>query len=193
MAAKKIDVVGLAAAPWKNGGGVTREIACAPAGAGMNDFAWRLSIADVAASGPFSAFPGVDRVIMLLDGDGMRLEFEDGAVHELRTPFAPYRFGGERALHARLAGAPSRDFNLMLRRGRAAGEIRVWRENARLPDSAGIVCLLAACGSWEIRGSGEGQMLQAGQALVGEHAPGEIALRPVQDDSVLVGVVIHTP
>lgn len=44
--------------PWKNGGGETAEILAFPAGAGFDDFSWRISTAIVAASGPFSAFPG---------------------------------------------------------------------------------------------------------------------------------------
>lgn len=64
---------GRAAAVWKNGGGVTREIAVFPEGAGMDDFVWRASLAEVAADGPFSAFPGIDRTITLAEGAGMDL------------------------------------------------------------------------------------------------------------------------
>lgn len=48
----------LVASPWKNGGGVTREIAAQPPGASLDGFAWRVSVADVAQPGPFSRFPG---------------------------------------------------------------------------------------------------------------------------------------
>src|SRR4029453_7140835 len=54
--------------PWKNGAGRTTEIAVHPAGAGLDAFAWRVSIASVERNGPFSAFPGIDRTIVLLDG-----------------------------------------------------------------------------------------------------------------------------
>src|SRR5665647_2813187 len=53
--------------PWRNGGGVTREVV-ASGGSDPQDFDWRISIADVSQSGPFSAFPGVDRVITLVEG-----------------------------------------------------------------------------------------------------------------------------
>jgi uncharacterized protein len=56
---------------WRNGGGVTREVAVA--GSGGQDFEWRISIADVNAAGPFSAFPGIERIITLLDGERMDL------------------------------------------------------------------------------------------------------------------------
>ena len=105
---------------WRNGGGVTREVASAPAD---SDFDWRVSIADVDAPGPFSAFPGVDRVITLLDGDGMVLTV-DGVEHRLirHTPFA---FAGEERTTCALTWGSTRDLNLMTRRGRAKGRLVV--------------------------------------------------------------------
>ena len=64
--------------PWKNGGGVTREIVCYPAGADIQSFEWRMSIAEVARDGPFSDFSGIDRVITLLSGNGIRLVSQQG-------------------------------------------------------------------------------------------------------------------
>ena len=70
--------------PWKNGGGLTREVASSPPGSALTDFDWRISFAEVAAGGPFSTFPGVDRVIILIDGPAMALTV-DGVRHELPT------------------------------------------------------------------------------------------------------------
>ena len=67
------DLNEIAPRPWKNGGGSTREIACWPQGADMDSFGWRVSIATIAQAGPFSAFPGINRQIMLLAGDGVQL------------------------------------------------------------------------------------------------------------------------
>ncbi|WP_344566156.1 HutD/Ves family protein [Streptomyces axinellae] len=53
--------------PWKNGSGSTREVAAQPVGSRLADFDWRVSVADVGGDGPFSPFPGVDRVITLID------------------------------------------------------------------------------------------------------------------------------
>ena len=90
MAVHRFDIAALPAAPWKNGGGVTREIVCSPPGAGMEGFDWRVSIATIDKPGPFSAFAGVDRVIMLLDGTGVRLRSHDGHIdHRLEVPYAP--------------------------------------------------------------------------------------------------------
>lgn len=56
---------------WRNGGGETREIVSFPPRS--EPFSWRASIASIAASGAFSFFPGVDRVITLLNGEGVEL------------------------------------------------------------------------------------------------------------------------
>src|SRR5690348_16103916 len=60
--------------PWKNGGGETVEVTIAPEGASLDAFDWRVSMARVASSGPFSRFPGVDRTLAVLAGGGMRLD-----------------------------------------------------------------------------------------------------------------------
>ena len=58
-----------AAVPWKNGGGLTREVAIHPPGSDLGTFEWRVSIAQVRAAGPFSSFPGVDRQLAVLAGE----------------------------------------------------------------------------------------------------------------------------
>lgn len=103
---------------WKNGQGSTAEIAIGPEGAGLGDFDWRLSIAEVGADGPFSAFPGIDRTLTLIAGAGMELRFADGRKLELNAPFRPADFSGDQPCDCRLLGGPIRDFNLMVRRSR---------------------------------------------------------------------------
>ncbi|MFB6891274.1 HutD family protein [Kitasatospora sp. NPDC056327] len=110
------------ATAWRNGGGVTREIAGRPAGAGLDDFRWRVSLADVAAAGPFSAFPGVDRVITLVEGPGMALTV-DGTEHVVDVPLRPFAFSGDAATDCRLLGGPLVDFNVMTRRGLATADL----------------------------------------------------------------------
>lgn len=103
--------------PWKNGGGITREIALAddPAGGG---FLWRLSMATVSTSGPFSHFPGVDRTIACLQGNGMRLAFGDGRVADVLRAGAPLAFPGEADIHADCLDGETIDLNVMTRRDR---------------------------------------------------------------------------
>src|SRR5580658_10488529 len=97
-----MDVSALPSSPWKNGGGATRTIAVSPPGAGFDDFDWRVSIADVASSGEFSRFPGIDRTILLLDGAGMTLHLEDGQVLPLTAPFQPQEFSGDQVVRSAL-------------------------------------------------------------------------------------------
>jgi uncharacterized protein len=112
------------ATPWLNGGGITREVAGYPAGAGLADFHWRVSLADVAQGGPFSRFEGVDRVITVVEGAGMALTVA-GSEHRLDEPFRPFAFPGDAETGCELLGGPVVDFNVMTRRGRTAAEVEV--------------------------------------------------------------------
>ena len=82
--------------PWKNGFGTTTEIAIDPPTADVGGrFRWRLSIADVERSGPFSAFPGYERTIMVIAGNGMDLAIGDRPAQRLDRLFEPFAFSGE--------------------------------------------------------------------------------------------------
>jgi uncharacterized protein len=140
----------LVASPWKNGGGVTREIAAFPAGAGLDTFVWRVSVADVAQPGPFSRFPGIDRTLVLLSGAGMLLDEAGGATHALKKPLDAAHFNGETAINATLVDGATRDFNLMLRRGRARGLIDVWRGAGEHVLDADVMLLFCASGSLDV-------------------------------------------
>ena len=145
----------LQAMPWKNGGGVTREIVCQPPGAGLDAFDWRVSIAHIASDGPFSRFEGVDRVITLLEGAGVQLSSSDGAVaHRLATPWQPFAFAGEADIDSRLLGGPCDDFNVMTRRERCRASVSVLYGDVgqALPSSpAGL--LMSLQGSWQLCGA----------------------------------------
>ncbi|QNQ10212.1 HutD/Ves family protein [Sphingomonas alpina] len=110
--------------PWKNGGGVTRDICAFPTGSAMDDFDWRLSMADVREAGPFSSFPGIDRVLMVLLG---RLELDFGAGDPplaLTPETAAHPFPGDIAVNGTPIRGPVTDLNLMVRRGLMTGAIR---------------------------------------------------------------------
>lgn len=99
--------------PWNNGGGSTREIFRFPEGDA--DWQWRLSIADIAADGPFSSFPGCERSLTLLAGAGMSLQFADRRC-DLHSPYAACRFAGEETPECVLFNGPTVDFNAIWRR-----------------------------------------------------------------------------
>ncbi len=78
--------------PWKNGAGETVEIAVSPEGAALFDFDWRISMATVATDGPFSIFPGIDRTLSILEGNGMSLSIDGGAPVLLTQDSDPLAF-----------------------------------------------------------------------------------------------------
>ena len=112
------------AMPWKNGGGTTFELATGPEGADLDSFLWRLSIAQVGRSGPFSAFPGIDRTLTVLNGEGLKLDFAEGDDIVIDMRWRPASFDGGRSCIGRLIGGPVEDFNVMTRRGRATHRVR---------------------------------------------------------------------
>jgi hypothetical protein len=99
---------------WKNGGGWTTEIAAHPAGA--DEFAWRVSVAEVEVDGDFSRFPGVDRSILVLAGAGMTLAVDGAPEALLRAGGEALAFPGDVPARCRLVAGPTRDLNVMTRR-----------------------------------------------------------------------------
>lgn len=172
--------------PWKNGGGSTCEIACWPPGAGVTDFCWRVSIARIAAAGPFSVFDGVDRHIMLLDGDGVRMQSADGCIdHRLDTPHRPFAFSGDAAIDCTLLGGASSDFNVMTRRGHWRADIQVWDSTATIPVARHGV-LLAVRGRWQLGHGLPG--CEAGEGLCWTDADHAWQVRPETPGAQLVVV-----
>ena len=103
--------------PWKNGAGVTTEIAVFPADAGLEDFAWRVSMATVAGDGPFSSFAGVDRTLAVLEGEGIALSVEGRPEERLTKASTPLVFAADQPTSARLVAGTITDLNAMTRRG----------------------------------------------------------------------------
>ena len=97
--------------PWRNGGGMTRELAAWPS---AGDWRWRMSVAEVGQSGPFSRFEGVERWFAVLQGAGVALTL-GGRTHQLTRDSAPLCFEGGLPADCDLLDGPTQDFNLMLR------------------------------------------------------------------------------
>ena len=104
--------------PWKNGGGTTTEIAVSPDGAGLDEFDWRMSMARVEGSGPFSSFAGIDRTLSVLEGEGIVLDVADRPAVRLTPASAPLAFPADLPTSAALIAGPITDLNVMTRRGR---------------------------------------------------------------------------
>jgi environmental stress-induced protein Ves len=121
------------AVPWKNGGGLTREVASAPSQAGISDFAWRVS---------------------LVDGPGMVLTV-DGTSHTVAERYVPFAFPGDATTDCRLLGGPLVDFNVMVRRGRATAKVEIVRDRVALSapaDTTVLVVVLEGSAVFEASG-----------------------------------------
>ncbi|HTV68557.1 MAG TPA: HutD family protein [Rhizobiaceae bacterium] len=134
--------------PWKNGGGTTTEIAVYPEGAGLDTFEWRVSMARVETNGPFSAFPGVERTLAVLDGEGIRLEIEGQKPIELTKRSKPLGFPADVKTSAELLGGAITDLNVMTRRGtwKHTVERVALRERTRIELFSGATLVLASEG-----------------------------------------------
>jgi len=160
---------------WRNGGGETREIVSFPPAA--EAFSWRISIATIAADGAFSLFAGIDRVITLLEGEGVELHAK-GKYQQTLNRNQPFRFAGEDEIACRLLGGVSSDFNVMTRRETHSAEVRVIARASPVPKESGVAYVLA--GEWR---AGE-LKLQPGQGIWWENS-GQ-PLTPASADALLL-------
>ena len=196
MSATRFALADIVPTPWKNGGGATREIACWPAGTGLDSFDWRISVATIAADGAFSVFAGIDRSITLLSGDGVLLHGEHGT-HRLDQPLVPFAFAGETPIRATLLGGASEDFNVMTRRGRCRADVKVWRQAADWPsEPPHAALLLAVQGDWRCAVAGDAPTrLTPGSGLWWSPAAARPAIsvqpQPRADDPALLAVMIE--
>jgi environmental stress-induced protein Ves len=103
--------------PWKNGGGVTVDIA-------FEGDVWRFSRTPITEPGPFSDYPGFDRLQVLVAGSGLVLQTPTGEI-DVRRPFQPVRFAGETKIVSRLEAGPVEVVNLLGDRSRVRLDLSV--------------------------------------------------------------------
>lgn len=189
MSAEFIDVRRLASQRWKNGAGLTRELAVEPIGATAEGFEWRISVAEITRDGPFSAYPQVDRCITLLRGAGMTLRSSDGSVNRrLDRVGEPFSFSGDVPVEAKLIGGASEDLNVMARRGRHRAEVTSLTTRCELAAApAGL--LLCIAGRW--RCAGRDEALEAGQALLWRQGMPAITVEPAATHGHAMAVQLH--
>ncbi len=188
---QKFRVESLPQVPWKNGAGTTRNLAMFPDGAGFDDFVWRVSLAEVSASGGFSLFPGVDRTILLWEGNGMTLRAGDGAEFSLTTLFEPHALWGETGIEAALVEGPTIDLNVMIRRGRAVAATTRYESETLLAHNADEAFFLCPKGAFRIVDpSGSENVVSAGEVLRISNLETGIRLIPEEAAAVAIGVFI---
>ncbi len=174
--------------PWKNGLGSTTELLIHPPGATLDGgFLWRISMAEVGASGPFSPFPGVDRTLLLLAGRGMELDHGEHGVRRLEGPFVPVAFSGDWATSGRLLDGPCRDFNVMTARSGARHAVAVFDLDAGPSEVPPGPLRVVFCA--------KGRAVAAGETLepldlLETEAPGPLRLSAAEPGTVVIAVTL---
>ena len=137
-----LDPADLPTIPWKNGGGVTREIAKSADEQGL---LWRISLANVDADGPFSCFEGLTRILTVIDGDGIDLIYPDGVIAARWG--APVRFLGDLTIAGRLTNGPVRDLNLIFDATRVTAKVVLLTGPMSITIAPALMGCLALSGS----------------------------------------------
>ena len=197
-------------------GGTTTQLTICPEGAvyADRDFIWRLSSAVVEdEESDFTPLPDYDRLIVM-QGAPVELTHDGGPVIRL-APWQVHAFDGEAATRSKGKGL---DFNLMLRKGAAAGSLRVTEGKAgeavaaevpagcgQKPDAAAgsvkepdarvektgspVYAVYSSESDLEIEAAGDVlQLKKGGLALIPDPA-GEISVRPAQDAHIITAVI----
>ncbi len=161
----------VAAQPWRNGGGITRELLAWPAGP---DWRWRLSLADIASDGPFSSFAQVQRWFVVLEGDGVELTIDGQPIRQtLSDP--PLHFSGDAQTDCRLLAGPTRDLNLMLRGvGGGMFEVRPGQDWSPAAPSCGLF----TAGNGRCKADGLDHAVPAWSLLWFDHSPSTLRFDP---------------
>lgn len=107
---------------WKNGGGLTREVAVHPRGSDLDRFDWRISVAEIRAAGPFSVFPGIDRRMVVVSG-ALSLAIDGRSPVTLTPQSDAVEFPGDVPVFAEPRGALVTDLNVMTRRARCSASL----------------------------------------------------------------------
>ena len=139
--------------PWKNGKGVTKEL-LVKYEQGRNEFIFRLSMAGVTENGPFSHFSGYDRVLMMIEGNGITLQHSDGKVNDIKNSADMAVFSGDLKTEAVLKDGPIKDFNVITLRGVCRSEVLAIKGETVFAENVGELFVLC-CGDAVIVESAE--------------------------------------
>jgi environmental stress-induced protein Ves len=153
--------------PWKNGRGVSAELALWPEHGALErlDFDWRISASSIDEAGGFSAFPGFDRILVVTHGDGLVLTHGEHAARVRLRRCEPYLFAGDWRTEAVLANGRVEDLNVVFRRDACRAEVEVWRlgqRRTRGPIAAAHAFVHVISGSVGVRITGEDERLELG-------------------------------
>jgi environmental stress-induced protein Ves len=178
MDTTRLDPAAYRRTPWKNGGGITIDIADAyapgAAAGSWNGMLWRLGRTQIVEPGPFSDLSGYDRILTVIGGRGLVLEIAAGQALDVREPFRPVRFTGEDRITSRLEGGPVAVLNLMSDRRHAIDVTILSGRDTRTLDAA--INIVYAIEDSEVVVGGEAFALRVDEALRTDEA-GQLAVR----------------
>lgn len=172
--------------PWKNGLGITREVISRPASDGSGGFDWRISLATVGASGPFSVFAGIDRTIAVLQGDGMQLTVDGRREPPLLVASPPFAFSGDAEVQADCLGGETLDLNMMSRRGVFVHRMtKIAVSAAQTLSVSGDTVAIVFRGDAVVKIDSMRSDVRLGDVLICEQTPFELAVEPLGADCAL--------
>ena len=174
----RLDPAAYRRTPWKNGAGITIDIADAYAPGAVagswSGMLWRLGRTQIIEPGPFSDLSGYDRILTVIGGRGLVLEIAGGDALDVREPFRPVRFTGEDRITSRLEAGPVAVLNLMSDRRHAIDVAILSGQGTRTLDEA--TSIVYAIEDSEVVVGGQAFALKADEALRSDHG-GELTMR----------------
>lgn len=153
-----LNPAGYVRTPWKNGGGVSVDIAVGA------DEVWRFGRTPITTAGPFSDYTGFDRLQVLVAGRGLVLQTPDGEI-DVRRPFQPVRFAGETPIVSRLEAGAVEVVNLIGDRSRVKLDLCILDQGHSRRLGAGLHIAYCPGGRAVLRLDGKDHELQADDGL----------------------------
>jgi hypothetical protein len=185
-----ICLANLPSVPWKNGGGSTCTLVADPPSAGFDNFFWRISLAEIAVSGPFSSFAGIDRIILLWRGSGVILKSTSWPSRVLTQPCEPFAFVGEDPVTCTLIDGPTIDLNLMYRRDAISAILTVHTAATIVDQSAETCIILCNKGGLRVEGSTGELTLLTNHLIYFTEFSTPLSLTPLHSCSIYIIILI---
>jgi uncharacterized protein len=180
--------------PWKNGGGVTREVAVWPPAVGLDEFGWRISIANVSRGGPFSTFAGVERQLAVIEGV-LLLSIDGREAVTLDRESPPLRFAGDVPAHGTPHAGTVTDLNVMTRRGQFTSKMRRVTVNGALPlgepgaAERADVTFVIALGQMTLTASNAQHLLKPQDAVCLEAEEPKVSIAGQNANCIVIGII----
>jgi environmental stress-induced protein Ves len=165
------------------------QIAASPRDSGFEDFDWRVSMARVERDGAFSHFSGVDRALVVLQGEGIALTVGDAMAVALTPASPPFGFAGDTPTRGILLGGAITDLNVMTRRGKFASRLTRLDLNVSrvVAPRARDALLVIAEGGARLSTADGAETLVTRDAWLGAEAGAQLRLDP--NDAALIYLI----